>query len=230
METTVKVEFTQKFISAGELAPVVPMEVIKDEPLLYSASPDFAKSYGGPLTRAVLFKARSWFEREPPPGYHWVIDTRSHMLMPGQYPAIPGWHCDGVPRDFEGQPDLTKLNDDAWNIVAHVSTHPEGVSDTQFLASTRTIDVDEERVWQSVHADLSKPADLDLDITIGDVCGHTPGDGQLIAFSMPTIHRATPARHRGWRWWFRASMYYNRPIDQIRNHVQVYMTSEGAGW
>lgn len=29
----------------------------------------------------------------------YVIDIKVHMLMPGQYPCVPGWHCDFIPRD-----------------------------------------------------------------------------------------------------------------------------------
>lgn len=192
------------------------------EPLLYSASLEFAACYGGPLTRAVLRKLPNW---DPPNGFHWVVDTRTHMLMPGQYPAIPGWHCDGVPRgNYTAQPDLNQLRDDVWHVVAHVSTHPEGVSNTQFITEPYEIDCDESRVWASVHEHL-KRTDVELS---GSVL--TPGDGAITRFKMPTLHRATPAKHRGWRWWFRASMYYNRPVNQIRNHVQVYTVGDGAGW
>lgn len=29
----------------------------------------------------------------------YVIDVKVHMLMPGEYPCIPNWHLDFVPRD-----------------------------------------------------------------------------------------------------------------------------------
>ena len=32
-----------------------------------------------------------------------VLDVKVHMLMPGQYPCIPNWHYDFVPRDDAGQ-------------------------------------------------------------------------------------------------------------------------------
>lgn len=31
-----------------------------------------------------------------------TVDVKVHMLMPGQYPCIPGRHCDFVPRDADG--------------------------------------------------------------------------------------------------------------------------------
>jgi hypothetical protein len=38
----------------------------------------------------------------------YLIDVKVHMLMPEQYPCIPNWHCDFVPRDSELKlrPDL----------------------------------------------------------------------------------------------------------------------------
>lgn len=32
-----------------------------------------------------------------------VVDARVSMLMPGQYPCIPGWHLDLVPRDTKAK-------------------------------------------------------------------------------------------------------------------------------
>lgn len=33
----------------------------------------------------------------------YLVDVKVHMLMPGQYPCIPNWHCDFVPRDVDLQ-------------------------------------------------------------------------------------------------------------------------------
>lgn len=29
----------------------------------------------------------------------YFVDIKVHMLMPGEYPCIPNWHCDFIPRD-----------------------------------------------------------------------------------------------------------------------------------
>ena len=39
-------------------------------------------------------------------------DVKVHMLMPHQFPCIPNWHYDCVPRDHEGQQDFSKVNTD----------------------------------------------------------------------------------------------------------------------
>lgn len=37
----------------------------------------------------------------------YVVDVKTHMLMPKMWPCIPGWHCDFVPRvDGKPRPDL----------------------------------------------------------------------------------------------------------------------------
>lgn len=35
-------------------------------------------------------------------GITYRFDVKVHMLMPKQFPCIPGWHCDFVPRDESG--------------------------------------------------------------------------------------------------------------------------------
>jgi hypothetical protein len=32
----------------------------------------------------------------------YMVDVKVHMLMPGQFPCIPNWHFDFMPRDDEG--------------------------------------------------------------------------------------------------------------------------------
>ncbi|MDO6389033.1 hypothetical protein Q4E40_02755 [Pontibacter sp. BT731] len=41
--------------------------------------------------------------------YDYIWDVKVHMLMPGQYPCIPNWHRDMVPRDETGKEDLSKV-------------------------------------------------------------------------------------------------------------------------
>ena len=43
----------------------------------------------------------------------YLVDVKVHMLMPGQYPCIPNWHRDFVPRDcnLNQQPDQIKEQD-----------------------------------------------------------------------------------------------------------------------
>lgn len=39
----------------------------------------------------------------------YCVDVKIHMLMPNQFPCIPNWHYDMVPRDSEGKQDFSKV-------------------------------------------------------------------------------------------------------------------------
>lgn len=53
----------------------------------------------------------------------YIVDVKIHMLMPGQWPCIPNWHCDFVPRDddLQLQPHLI---DDTKEILMWLSGPP----------------------------------------------------------------------------------------------------------
>lgn len=58
---------------------------------------------------------------EDPKDFFW--DVKVHMLMPGQFPCIPGWHQDNVPRDKNGKKDYD-LIDESKPIYIWVSGDP----------------------------------------------------------------------------------------------------------
>lgn len=74
-------------------------EVIKNTLALWNCDLDTAVKYGGDLTRAALGAMNLRGDRK-----NIIVDTKTHMLMPGFYPGIPGWHTDGVPRGPERNP------------------------------------------------------------------------------------------------------------------------------
>lgn len=43
----------------------------------------------------------------------YVIDVKVHMLMPNQYPCIPNWHYDNVPRGDDNKQDFSQITRDA---------------------------------------------------------------------------------------------------------------------
>jgi hypothetical protein len=67
---------------------------------------------------------------ENPNDFIW--DVKVHMLMPGQYPCIPNWHYDNVPRVNNVQ-DFNKITPDA-PMYLWVSGHPL----TEFRANGKT--------------------------------------------------------------------------------------------
>lgn len=85
----------------AHMRSVWPTEIVKNEPMLFSCDLDATRELGGPITRAWLDAILTDASIGP-----YIIDTRVHMLMPGFWPCIPGWHHDDVPREREdGQPD-----------------------------------------------------------------------------------------------------------------------------
>lgn len=44
---------------------------------------------------------------DDPRDFTW--DVKVHMLMPGQYPCVPNWHFDNIPRGEDGKQDYNKV-------------------------------------------------------------------------------------------------------------------------
>ncbi len=218
-------EFTSRIQEVGSVDPIADRDTIHVEPMLFGASRHFAKAAGGPLTNMVLRAIGEHLDGCEAycasVGAHLIIDTRTHMLMPGFFPAIPGWHCDAYPRAAYGdQPSLKAGNPSHHHFVAFVSDQPDGVSRTEFIAPGDTVaaKVDPAHVWQSVHKQVYHY-----------VPRFQQKDGQILRFGQATLHRAMPAHAKGWRWWLRASVFYKPPENAIRKQVQVY-APEGLGW
>jgi len=207
------------------VSPTADINTLRDEPMFHRADLKFAMEHGGPLTRAALDKL-------PPLHGDWVIDSRTHMLMPGHYPAMPGWHCDGVPRTLDWsqgdpkkasqfQPNLAELDPSVMNFAVTVSDKPNGVSLTKYILNSFTVLVEETpstNIWSQVSNQVESTLEL-LD--------WAADDGKIVRFSMTSLHSAQPAFTQGWRWFFRASP--GTPANEIRKQTMVYVT-HGQGW
>lgn len=72
-------------------------------------SQDWSKSHNGIMlctfeqTREFMPEVMPMLDEFIPRLEHdvdeYVVDVKVHMLMPGEYPCIPNWHLDFVPRD-----------------------------------------------------------------------------------------------------------------------------------
>ncbi len=189
---------------------------LKNEPMLYSASPEFAMEHGGPLTEEFLTHV--------PMEDGWVIDSKVVMLKPGWMPAIGGWHCDAVRRP-NGQPDFSATPDTDEHIVAVI-----GEPRIIWITEPITLIVPREgKVWPTLSRQLEA-------MTTG--LGPEPGllttgrfpDRSVIKFGTYDLHRTQVAEESGWRFFIRASKANHRPHNEIRRQVQVYVESEMAGW
>lgn len=199
---------------------------IKSEPMLYQASTDFAKKnlpQDGITARFLTcLKDNSV---EAPQGYTIVLDTRSHMLMPGMYPAIPGWHCDNVPRDENKNICLDKVDPNIKHFLMCLAPQDaDPMSYTEFLVTPFTAYLKDhsDNVWRDLHTQIEKEQRPTFNAI----------NGQLFEFDQLSIHRATPAKQHGWRWFARAS-FVKLPFqhkNEIRQQSQVYLLSEENGW
>lgn len=65
----------------------------------------------------------------------YLIDVKVHMLMPDQYPCIPDWHCDFVPRNKE-----TKLKEPERITGEKMYLWVSGEPKTEFKEKPKVID------------------------------------------------------------------------------------------
>lgn len=197
---------------------------IKNEPMIFSGDYIFTRENCGPLTSMILDdvypRVKHYYDDFIP--LNVVIDTRVNMLMREQYPSIPGWHCDDVPR-VNGQPDMSLIDRNVQHFMVLLSTgnSDNGVSGTEFITLPRAYDIDSEQVWHS----LDVAANNDESKTTRKV-----QVGEVVMFDQSSIHRATPATENGWRMFFRLSVTHRAPWNEIRNQVQIYCDMSKSGW
>lgn len=164
------------------------------------------------------------------PHVDWSLDTRSHMLMRGWYPAIPGWHHDDVDRGPTGQPDYDAPLAEGRRMfvcVIDASDRPTG-SLTEFFQPGQTVSVPwpvptDQPVYRYWDAHIERESDAErFELISGAVYEFGPGD----------FHRALPARSDGWRWFARLTINPGpRPAEpKIRRQAQVYLPVTNLGW
>ena len=228
-DVTMRYEFVPEYGKVGSFTPVASVKDFAEENGLYSASPEFVRAHGGPLTLQMLDQIPdSFYDDCDRLGLYPNFDVRVHRLYPGDYPAVPGWHTDGEFRkDYHAQPDLDKFTEHA-HIVGTMSTDEAGVSltevvDEKFVGTVADPDADR-TLWSQVHEQIEAQNVATI---------HLP-DGQLTKMGAMTLHRATPARVRGWRLFMRASMWHKPYLSEeggsIARQEYVYRVSESKGW
>lgn len=191
---------------------------VKNEPMFFNCTPEFAWEKGGPITRAFL-DALSKSDEEGAT----VFDSRVHMLMPGWLPAIPGWHHDDVPRGgADNQPDYEAPAYRSRHALALVNGK---VAPTEFAIGRHQLPKVSGTVYGKWHDLIEKQID---DGVLERV--NVPSN-VIVFFDWQTAHRAIPAVMSGWRWFGRASYDTNRKAtNEIRRQVQVYLPVPTAGW
>ncbi len=203
-----------RFEADGKIIGVLPdydQEAIRNEPMLFSASVDFAKINGGPITNAFLYYIV---------GDDWIVDSKTVMLMRGMFPCIPGWHHDDVPRTrADGQPNY----DTPEYRSEHIASVVGDASLTEYIS--QAVEVPEipigRKIYQAWDRYLEALDPLRQQVSSGDV----------VSFSWQTFHRGMKATKNGWRFFIRASRNTTRPFkNEIRKQVQVYLDDASLGW
>ncbi|WNH52461.1 hypothetical protein [Stenotrophomonas oahuensis] len=150
----------------------------------------------------------------------WEVDVKVHMLMANQYPCIPNWHCDNVPRGADGEVDYS-LTGDEWTVpmLLWVSDGPL----TEFLAEPLALSKEpvSHRALAEAIRDHGNPTQ--------------PIQPQhWYSMNQRTPHRGTKATEAGWRVFVRLthrSIAPDRPVLSVmRRHSQVYLDATQFSW
>lgn len=224
----------KKFNSAmsvlGDFATEVSNDAIKNEPMFFNCDLHFAADEGGPITRTFINALPpEWRKADV------VFDSRVHMLMPGWYPAIPGFHHDDVPRPpvpvgqhfiTAGQPDYDNPAYRSEHILGLVNAD---VAPTEFAVGECTMPrvADGDLIYRRWNAVVESLLEVGLMERV-----QAP-DRKLVAFDCDAFHTGTKAVGNGWRWFGRVSRNtdrVNRITNEIRRQAQVYLEFPMEGW
>jgi hypothetical protein len=188
---------------------------IKNEPMLHRATVEFAEASGGPLTHAFII-ALGLKEA--------IIDSRVHMLMPGMFPCIPGWHHDDVPRErSDGQPNY----DNPSYKSKHCMALWGDCSLTEFAIGTHDIEIPV--LGKKIYKELSGVVESDCEREI--LTRVIAPERRLIFFNWNTWHQGKEATKKGFRFFIRATWDSNlMPRNEIRQNANVYMPILTEGW
>lgn len=204
-------------------------EAVKKEPMFFNSDYQFAYDNGGEVTKAFLTALPDDWKTDV------IFDSRVHMLMPGWYPAIPGYHHDDVPRPeipvgqhfiTAGQPDYDNPKYKAEHIMALVNAE---ICPTKFiLGECKMPPIPEgELIYRKWHEEV-KQLIADKKVQVVDA-----PNKQLIYFDWQCFHTGDKAVTNGWRWFGRISRNTDRVkkvTNEIRTQVQVYLEFPMEGW
>lgn len=211
-------EFQSAATERGAM-PHFDQEWVKNEPMFFGCDLNFAYALGGPITRAFIDELpKDWIRPDV------ILDGRVHMLMPGWFPCIPGWHLDDVPRSRpDGQPD----HDDPEYKAEHLLCCIGDASLTLFgLGNVR---IEEPEPGKVIYGEWHPR--VEAMVEAGEIEAWTVPECTLVEFDWRSFHRGQAAHKNGWRWFCRITRNSKRPVmNEIRRQVQVYMSHPNEGW
>jgi len=213
----------------GTFASFIDNSEIKKEPMFFNSDLDYAYNNGGKITKSFIDNLPlDWTENS-------VFDSRVHMLMPGWYPAIPGWHHDDVPRPeiptgqhfiTAGQPDYDNTKYKSEHILGLVNAD---ICPTEFATGSCVMPEipDGELIYRKWHEEVNHLIAFDRLNKI------KTEDRALYQFDWQTFHSGTKCVTNGWRWFGRVSRNTDRVnsiTNEIRVNCQVYLEFPMEGW
>lgn len=201
------------------LADVKDIPEQKGLPQLYRADEKFAKLEGSPEFVKLIEQIQALYAGD---GFKYTsIDTRTHMLMKGMYPCIPGWHCDDFYRPDDRQPDLKNVEEKApqKHYVVVLGT----CSMTEFLEKDMILP-HPEYVLQ-VQGDREPVyAYYDRAIEFNESKTKFLESNKIYSFGPLAFHRGSAATENGFRTFIRVTRSNHRePKNETRFQSNVYV-------
>lgn len=204
----------------NSFAESIPNSLISMEPMFFNSDINFAYENGGEITKDFIDALPGNWKKE-----NLIFSSRSHMLMPNWYPAIPGFHHDDVPRPNGGQPDYDTTEYYSEHIMGLVNA---SIAPTEFALGQCTLtevpeDVVVYRQWHNEVEDLLSKGLLER---------YVAPDRTLLWFDWQSLHQAVIANRSDWRWFGRVTKgnTKDKPKNEIRKQVQIYMQNPTQGW
>lgn len=230
MSATTEKRFNSQFEKLNPFAISVENTAIKNEPMFFNSSLTYAHEMGGAITKSFIEALPEYINL-----HDCVFDSRVHMLMPGWYPAIPGWHHDDVPRPeiptgqhfiTAGQPDYDNPRYKSKHILGLVNAD---VCPTEFAIGECLMPAipEGELIYRSWNTEVERLLDQGL------LSLEKTQDRRLYYFDCDTFHTGTKAVSNGWRWFGRVSWdtdRANKITNEIRVNSQVYLEFPMEGW
>lgn len=207
-------------IKLGESLPDFTQKHVKEEPMFFRSSPEFCYNYGGELTRAFLQCLPEKWKLS----MDVTIDSRVHMLMPGWWPCIPGYHHDDVARTREdGQPNYRNMPYESEHVMAMIGD----CCPTEFAIGKQTFP--EIKIGGIIYKEWHPLVEAMLEC--GKLDRVSAPVGRMIFFDWQTWHQGVKAHKRGFRWFIRATRNTGKmPTNEIRRNANVYMEAPMEGW
>jgi hypothetical protein len=207
----------------GANFPKIVPGMLEKEPSLQQCSEQGVSLSGGGLANVAMKHVQASFANEirraKEEGLSAMVDVHVQYLLPGMYPAAPGWHCDCVPCGmFNGQPSFDAIHPRAFSVAVSLSSEPKGVSNTEFVTDAVKVKLfSADEVYRDLNDQIKRIAPMVAQIS----------DGVFVRYTPKSIHRAVETHRRGWRMLFRYSMCEKPPItNTVPKQQQVYLLAK----